>query len=301
MSNLPEPLLYVWRMGARPVLAYAGGTRGGACRALTLFPRSSSRRRWLYAGIRTFARVGLDRFFAERTRSAGPLLEMAEIDGLLDAVRRAGASPGDWLLLWPARIERARLYLLFRDVATAQNGVIKMGAGPENARLLRNEADALRRLAGQSHPFQIPSVLVIQALSGDRTLLALGGFPARLHTPRRHAATMWSERVLAHLACLEPAGMIHGDLGPGNMSLTDDGGLFLFDWEHSAVGQDALMDRVGFWLSLRQRQILRHPGRLANQFKQDFHSYSESDRIRGIEYLAARDNLAAQIIRETWL
>lgn len=301
MNASPNLSLCVWRLGTRPILAYASGSRSAKRRALELFPRNSCRRHWLYAAINILALAGLERFLTAQTTSAGALLDVTEIYDLLEAVCQGGVVPRDWLLLWPARIERERLYLVFRAASAAQMGVIKMGAGPANARRLMNEANTLRQLAGQPHPFTIPSVLWIKELSGERTALALGGFPSHGRTPRRTPATIWSERVLAHLASLEPKGIIHGDLGPGNMALAADGGLFLFDWEHSAVGQLALIDRLGFWLSLRQRQVVRHPLRWANKLKEEFTDFAETDRVRSVEYLAALDNLAAQKIREVWM
>jgi len=294
--------LVCWQTGARPLLAYRAGTRAERLRALDLFPAPTLRRRFLAAGIRTAVRSGLDGRIGGGPCPAGEPLSADERRELLAA---AGAEGADWLQLWPARPERRRVYLVFRE-PSGTVGVVKIGAGDFNARQLRNEADALRRLdAAGLHPFRVPTVLFEGAvgLRGDRLALGLGGFPARLQPLAAIEAASGAARVRERLAALSGPGpevWVHGDLGPGNMMQDDEGGLFVFDWENAAVDAPARVDEVGFWLARRQRRALRDPRRTAAALRRTFRDVSTEELVSALEWLRARDNLAAANVLEAW-
>ena len=289
-----------WELAGRPWLAYAAGTRAQRRRAMNLFPCATFKRRIFQAGIRCFAALGVDTAFCARRKSAGDLLSRRELAGLLDEVARVeGAVPSDWLLAWPSRPGRQRLYLIFRGIS-GRTGVIKIGAGEFNGRQFRNEAETLQRLAADNHPFAVPAVLFGHELGGGRRVLALGGFPARFRSPAAAQTTHWSAEVIAHLGALKPAGLAHGDLGPGNMLLNDDGGLFLFDWENAAVGAPAHTDEVGFWLSLRQARVLRAPAAQREDLRRHFAGVADAELRAALDFLCARDNLAAARLLEAW-
>lgn len=303
--------LCVWRRGGRPLLAYPAGSRAERLCALDLFPQGSPRRRMLAAGIRFCIRTGLDSRAVCDSAVPGELLTPEEWAGLPEIVRASSrADPADWLLAWPARPERHRMYLIFRDAATRRIGVVKIAAGDFNVRQLRNEADMLWRLAGTEHPFALPELLFQRELEGGRALLGLGGFPEQFRPMSTAQAVMWSRVVIEHLKSLTPEPtaeetepplrFVHGDLGPGNMLLTSGGGLFLFDWENASPAAPARVDEVGFWLSLRQGRVLRAPYRQADALRREFRGCPESELLAALDYLRARDNLAAAGVREAW-
>jgi hypothetical protein len=285
-------------LAGRPWLAYAAGTRSQRMRALDLFPRVTLKRRVFHAGIRGLAALRADSAFCSLRDSAGDLLSRAEHAGLLDEIARAiGSAPEDWLLVWPSRPERRRLYLVFRAAATGRIGVVKIGADDFNRRQFQNEAGSLRRLAGLAHPFAIPAVLFEHDLDDERYLLALGGFPSHLRSMSAAQASHRSASVIEHLASLRFA---HGDLGPGNMLVDDGGGLFLFDWENASADAPARVDEIGFWLSLRQGRALRAPRGQVEALRRDFRGLPEAELLAALDFLRARDNLAATRLLETW-
>jgi hypothetical protein len=300
MTSPAGTKLCCWNWGSRPLLAYAAGSPAERLRALDLFPRSSLKRRTLHAGIRLLARFGLDARSNIADLPAGGLLSMAELPGLLEELRQAGAAPAEWLVTWPARPERRRLYLVFRDAATGRIGVVKIGAGGFNRAQFGNEAAFLRQLANTRHPFAVPALLFMRELDDGRSILALGGFPSRLRPASPSRAARWSEQAIGHLQSMGPPGIAHGDLGPGNMLVDDDGGLFLFDWENASATAPLRVDEVGFWLALNQRKALRHPRHLVAEMRRHFPSVPEVELRAALEFLRARDNLASANVLEAW-
>ncbi len=300
MTSPAGTKLCCWNRGSRPLLAYAAGPPAQRLRAVDLFPRGSFQRRAAHAGIRLLARLGLDARGEIADLPADGLLSMADLSDLLDELRQGGATPAEWLVTWPARPERRRLYLVFRDAATGRIGVVKIGAGEFNRAQFGNETAFLRQLDGGRHPFAIPSVLFMRELDDGRSILALGGFPSRLRPTSRFRAARWSAQAIGHLQSMGPTGIAHGDLGPGNMLVDDNGGLFLFDWENASATAPPRVDEVGFWLSLRQARALRHPRHLAAEMRRHFHSVPDQDLLAALEFLRARDNLAAAKILEAW-
>jgi hypothetical protein len=292
--------LCCWTLGGRPLLAYACGTRRQRVRAVDLFPRTTLKRRLWHEGIRLLAAAGLDRGLTARMDSAGALLPPGELELLLEELRHAGAHPAEWLVTWPARLERHRLYLVFRNAQTGRAGVVKIGAGAFNRAQFQNEAAVLQRLAAVPRPFMVPSVSFIREHPDGRCVLALGGFPPRLRAMSRAQAQAWSKRVMAQLATSAPGGLVHGDLGPGNMLVEGRDGLFLFDWENAATGAPPRVDEIGFWLSLRQARVLLHPQRAARELSRSFPHGPSSEVTAALDFLAARDNLAARRLREVW-
>lgn len=296
----PEPDLVVWQRGSRLLLAYPAGGRRNRLRALDLFPRASLKRRALHAGIRMLAAAGLDAAIGRRCDPPGGLLSRAGIDALLDDLRKAGADPAEWLVVWPARPERRRIYLVFRDADDGRIGVLKIGEGEFNRTQLLNETAMLRRLQEGTHPFAVPRVIFGREMDGDRFALALGGFPARLRPMGAAQASICSVQVIQHLATLASGPRVHGDLGPGNMLEDDNGGLFLLDWENASADAPAWVDEVGFWLSLRQGRILCHAREQAGELRRAFESTPEAGLRLALEFLRERDNLAAAKILEAW-
>ena len=286
-----------WRFGGRPWLAYPAGSRAERLRALALFPRGTIKRRLFHAGVKGLTMLGLDTRWGFAREAAADLLSAGERELLLEELRHAGVPLAEWLLAWPARPERRRQYLVFRDAVTRRLGVVKIGAGAFNRRQFQNETEMLRRLAPESHPFSMPSVLFLRELTGERTILALGGFPPQFATLSAAQAVRWSAIVIGHLAARRLA---HGDLGPGNMLADAGGGLFLFDWENAAEDAPALADEVGFWLALRQRFALRAPRAQAEALRRDFRARPEAEILAALDFLSARDNLAAARVREAW-
>lgn len=296
----PASGLCVWQWGTRPLLAYPAGCRAGRLRALDLFPRASLKRCAIQAGIRMLAATGLDAWVGRPCDPPGGLFSRDEIDDLLDDLRRAGADPADWLVVWPARLERRRIYLVFRDAADGRIGVVKIGEGGFNRTQFLNEAAMLRRLQKGTNPFAVPQLIFERQIDGGRTVLALGGFPSRLRPMSAAHALDWSKQVIGHLQSLAPSGMAHGDLGPGNMLEDDGGGLFLFDWENASAEAPDRVDEIAFWMSLRQGVILRHAHEQAETLRRAFEPVPEADLRAALEFLRARDNLAAARLLEAW-
>ena len=331
--------LRCWSIGGRPLLAYAEGARDRVLRSLDMFPRTTIKRAAIHGLIRLLIAMRLEKWAAFRCTSASDLLSAEELESLLNSVRAAGGGGAvDGLLTWPAQLDRRRLYLVFRAQGSPTVGVVKIGEGEFNVRQLRNEADALGKLAATPQPFSLPKVLFGQEWPGGRAALALGGFPAQSRrVPPKKAAVAGAD-IAAHLrARTVPAarlrirdcdwftafchrvpalatspqwvgraaaeievGFAHGDLGPGNMRDDGSGGVFLFDWENASVQAPILTDAVGFWLACRQRSALRHPVRVVAALRGHFSDSPDQDLLSALAFLCAHGNLAAIQMLECW-
>jgi len=328
-----------WTVRNRPVMAYAAGTVKDRLRAIDLFPRSSFKRRLLAFGVRHAVSRGSKWRFSSVRDSIDPLLPPEDLKLLLDEIKKAvGATEVNWLVTWPARPERKRIYLIVRAPEGGGIHVVKIGAGEFNRRQLRNEAAVLQSLAGSSHPFAIPSVLVERALTGGRTALVLGGFPDSWRPLSAGLAESRGAEMIAHLKGLPvpvssmrlkecdwfsafcdqaPAGIAsrrllesmddpvevgfaHGDLGPGNMLKDDANRTWLFDWENASVQAPILTDPAGLWLAMRQREVLRGPANMRSAFRAQWGSVPEPTLLAALAFLCAHGNLAATRLLEGW-
>lgn len=333
-----EKICY-WKIGGRPIMAYAAGSLQGRIRAVGLFPGSSFKRRWLARAIRCAIYCRMDGWLASVQHSVGPLLSVADLTSLLAKAEAASKrKQGEWLVTWPAQPERKRVYLICRDASASSICVIKIGAGSFNGRQLHNEAVALKQLAAASHPFAVPSVLFEQNVSEDCVALALNGFPKRLTPIPADQVDAVGQRVVTHLRQLPvpasrlhlcdcewlPAfrsqavpgagvcewltreeteldvGMAHGDLGPGNMLEDGAGGLFLFDWENASMQAPVWTDAVGLWMALHQREILSNPQRMATSLQSVWKTVPADALGLAVAFLCAHGNLAAARLLEGW-
>lgn len=326
------------RMGGRPVLAWPAGSVREQLRAVELFPGTTPKRRWLACGIRVAICCRLGRLLCARCESPDPLLPVPDLYRLLSDVRVAtGRRITDWLISWPARPERKRIYLILRFEGVSELMVLKIGAGGFNGRQLRNEAAALKRLAGASRLFDVPSFLFERELPGGRFVLAAGGFPAFLHAARQPPVPETGKQLIEKLRqqpvpqkvlrladCTwmlsfkenapdcpartrllsregDPLEVVfaHGDLGPGNLMMGANGKPLLFDWENASDQAPVPTDAVGFWIACRQQQILENPRELCVALRQDQRE-NETALLAALGFLCAHDNLAATRLLEEW-
>lgn len=310
--------IHCWHWRGRPVCAYAGGSVRDRLAALSLFPRTSLKRRCLYGMMQLAVRLGLDRVMARMIDAPDALLSAEECRGLVERIGNLyGGEMVEWLITWPAMATRRRLYLVYRIPARSILGVAKIGAGTFNQRQLENEAAMLERLAGESHPFAVPSVRMQASWTSERAVLVLDGLPAA-----HRACSGWEAREAANMICAhlqsldvpkrrvmlcevawgrEVSGLpeafdacfAHGDLGPGNMALMPDGRVLLYDWENASCEAPMETERVGFWLACNQRAVLREPQERYVDMVQEFSDVPEADIRFALAFLAAHDNLAA--------
>ncbi|NLB66327.1 MAG: hypothetical protein GX803_07660 [Lentisphaerae bacterium] len=289
-----------WSVGSRPILAYEAGAANSHWRALTLYSRSTPKRVWLIRAIQWAARCGLDRWLAPERCEVAELLSAGELETLLAELRALFSVESlEWLLTWPARVERRRIYVQFQ-VPGGGAGVIKIGAGEFNLKQLFNEAEMLRQLTGHEHPFGIPAVLFAKLWSNGRTILALSNFPNPGAFLSKAEIEQWGHIVLRHLESLSIPDFAHGDLGPGNMLLDAQGKLFLFDWENASADAPQGTDAAGLWLSQRQREVLRQPEQAVRELHEYMQGWGDVDCSAVLDFLVARENLAAQRLREVW-
>ena len=326
MSSRQE--IACWQLRGRPICAYVDGSIRQRLAALSLFPRTSLKRRLLYWGMRSAVLLGIDRFAACKLDRLGALLSEQECRELVERIKRLyDGEAVEWLIMWPAMVTRRRLYLVYRIPARSIVGVVKIGAGDFNRRQLENEATVLARLAGGAHPFAMPRVRLRESWTGDRVVLVLDGFPAVQHAFPNQEACHKAAEICKHLdsldvptpqVCLAEAAWYqsmpshiwnmpenyaavwgHGDLGPGNMAMLADGRVFLFDWENASCEAPKETDRVGFWLALHQREVLRDPQQGLSDLM-DAHGDMPEDAIKPVLcYLAAHENLAAMKMLES--
>lgn len=327
MSGAGAVIRWEWR--GRPLCAYAaGGAPSERRETLSLFPRSSRKRRLLYDAMRFSAGMGIDRWVMPVADPLDGLLSREECHGLVERLR--GMYEGarvEWLITWPAMLSRERLYVLYRVPAMAVAGVVKIGAGAFNARQLSNEATVLERLADGAHPFGVPAVRIKAEWPDHRTVLALDGFARDHRACSLDEAREAADAVCAHLPSIpvpkarlrlaetawfphqEATGLgdeefeavfAHGDLGPGNLDRAPDGRVLLYDWENASLEAPRATDRVGFWLALRQRGVLRAPLAERDRLKQDHGDLGDRDLRLALCFLAAHDNLAARRLLEAW-
>lgn len=316
-----------WRFRGRPICAYAGGTVRQRLAALSLFPRTSLKRRWLYWGMRSAVLLGVDRLLMCKCDKLDALLSIQECCELVERIRRLyDGEAVEWLIMWPAMVTRRRLYLVYRVPALSVVGVVKIGAGAFNRQQLENEATVLARLAGGEHPFAMPRVRLQESWSDARVMLMLDGFPAVLRAILKKEAARKAIDICQHLDLLDvptpqvsladaswyqsmpqhtwnmpelyEAVWAHGDLGPGNMAMFPDGGVLLFDWENASCEAPKETDRVGFWLAMHQNEVLRDPVKGFGNLIHDHHGVAENDIKLALLYLAAHENLSAMKIWE---
>jgi len=215
-----------------------------------------------------------------------------------------------WAIGYPAQEERCRLYVVFRLADQATNTVVKVGAGDSNRGQLQNEAAVLRQLADHALSFGRPEVLFCERLSGEIVALVLTGFPllAR-HVSARQAARI-ADEVIEGLQTVSGrsdsrargglTGWAHGDLGPGNMLLTDDKSGFVYDWESARSDAPALVDRVAFWLSCRQKAALKHPKAALRALQIAFPTAQGPQILRALDFLRSHQNVAADNVISVW-
>lgn len=287
--------------------------------ALSLFPRTSLKRCWFNEVMQLAVRLGLDRFMTHMTDSPDALLPADACRELLERIKQCyGGDPLEWLITWPAMATRKRLYILYRVRARGLVGVVKIGAGVSNARQFENEAAMLTHLAGVAHPFAVPSVRMQESWPADRTVLVLDGFPAVGHACSGQEAKAAANMICEHLQSLDvpkrrvmlgdeqwgrsaaglpeafDAGFAHGDLGPGNMTMTPDGRVLLYDWENASCEAPKETDRIGFWLALHQRSVLCEPQETFANLLRVYADVPEENIRLALAFLAAHDNLAAR-------
>ena len=319
--------IYCWRVRGRLVCAYSSGSIRQRLASLSLFPRTSLKRRWLYWGMRSAVLLGVDRLLMCKCEKLDALLSNQECCALVERIKQLYHSDTvEWLITWPAMVTRRRLYLLYRIPARSVVGVVKIGAGGFNRQQLENEASVLARLAEGGHPFAMPRVRLQETWSDARVMLMLDGFPAvlravskkkairnaaaicrylqSLDVPMREVSLMdatWYPSVREHareMPATYEAVWAHGDLGPGNMAMLSDGRVFLFDWENASCEAPKETDRVGFWLALHQDEVLGDPRQGLSDLM-DAHGDIPEDAVKqALCYLAAHDNLAAVKIWE---
>jgi len=339
VNSIDSSRMCVWTIWNRPVMAYAAGTVEERLRAIDLFPHSSFKRRLVAFGIRHAVRWESNWKFSSVRDSVDPLLPPEDLKSLLTRLKKGnGAAAVDWLVTWPARLDRQRIYLMARTSEGNGISVVKIGAGEFNRRQLRNESAVLQSLASSSHPFAVPSVLFEQELTGGRTALTLSAFPESLQTVSADLAESRGAEMIAHLKqtptpassmCLKTCdwfsafrdlasaggasrrlletadeqievGFAHGDLGPGNMLREAGGGIFLFDWENASMQAPVWTDALGLWLACRQRRVLRSPSAMAKALRMRWASVPESELALALAFLCAHGNLAALRILEAW-
>jgi len=326
---------YSWSLRGHRVCAYAaeGGSRD-RLNALSLFPRTTRKRWLLYDGMRLIASLGLDCVLARVVENPSSLVSARECAALVARLREVNEGADvEWLMTWPALPSRQRLYLLYRVPAKAIAGVVKIGAGPCNARQFANEAAMVRQLNQADRSFAVPTVCFEARWSEDRMVLALDGFPPRQRSCSPSMVGRAAVEVCDHLrACPVPkpvlaladavwgprcpdaarrqlaaAGMTtyaavlaHGDLGPGNMTCAPDGRVLVFDWENASSEAPRATDAIGCWIALRQRASLASPRAMVRRLKRTQADWTETEALWALAFLAAHDNLAAQRLLEQW-
>jgi hypothetical protein len=285
----------ILEIGGRPVAAVPVGSR-----TWHLFPATSLKRRLTRDAMRILAGVGLDRAVCASRDSVGDLISQEEIEFLVNRLTEScGGEKPDWLLSWPARMERQRMYLIFRCTSQNMSGVVKIGAGDFNRSQFANEADVLRRLAGTALPFSVPSVLFELNPDENRAVLALGNFPCSPARVSGEEAAGAGRQVITALK-QRVGGLIHGDLGAANMLRAADGRLFVLDWENASDQAPSLTDTIALWISSRQKQILKSPDGEIKNLSRDFAGASGEELQAALLFLDAHDNLAARNLLGVW-
>jgi len=278
-------------IGGKPLAAVPSGSE-----FWKLFPATSPKRRLIRDVMRALSAIGVDRLVCSGRELHGELISIEEIEELLSRLtEQCGGERPDYLLSWPAQIERQRIYLVFRAPSGKTAGVIKIGTGEFNRRQLSNEADVLQRLAGKDLSFSVPSFLFSSELDENRMALALGNFPCQSRRVRAPDAVEFGRQVIEELA-----GFSHGDLGAANMLRFDRGRLFVLDWENASEQAPRLTDPVGLWLSSRQKEILQSPKKIRPALRQAFDNVAENELSAALCFLSAHDNLAAGKLLEAW-
>jgi hypothetical protein len=335
MTDLSSYRLF--RVGNRPLLAFPAGPRAGRLRSAGLLRADTPARRLLRAILTTIVYCGADRLLFRPAADAGLRLPDLDLDSLLQEASAHVRAEELWaVLMWPPDPARGRIYVLL----TAPDGLeafVKVGFSPFDAARLENETHMLRALGEMDdRPFHVPEVLFARRENESLCWLAIKALAESAGLRSRKEANEPGE-VLRFLAEHSPAGVgdrpaadcpwyrgyqvdpggsgrvrevlgaapsfrtgwAHGDLGPGNMLVTGKD-TWLIDWENASFCAPHLTDRVCYWLSLRQRRILRNPARYAGELARAFSERAETDVVAALAFLDRRHNRSAGAILEHW-
>ncbi len=137
--------------------------------ALALWPAASKKRQLVRWGLGLGPARGL-----WRSADTLPHLPIAQLNQLLQSAGLLDTGT-PWLLFWPGRRDRQRLYVRYRK--NDDCGLIKVALDKSNRLDLEHEASVLAHWQDKALPFGVPRVLGAYELGHSTWALHLGGWP----------------------------------------------------------------------------------------------------------------------------
>lgn len=305
---VPDQGYRIVYFGSRKFLAYRDNPFGRKLERISRIETFTVRRRLALGTVRASILTGLDKLWFRRTKLDDPAFLSADITRALRQVRETlGQMEVDYMFAWPAEINRKRTYAYAFDETADTCAFIKLSEAGE-ADLLRRGFGTLQSLAKISHPrFKFPRALSFGS-SGDvcfhvtecvpmQTTVAGDGFgnisaeeciesyggPIVVVRPEELEQLTWMQRFWetigsgSHFAMAVKQDQqfgakcrrVHGDLTIANL-IPSGNALWIIDWELSDPTGPSLTDVVTFFLGQRQRELVKNPMRILQQFRNRF-------------------------------
>ncbi|MFC0673468.1 RIO1 family regulatory kinase/ATPase domain-containing protein [Brachybacterium hainanense] len=148
------------------------------------------------------------------------------------------------------------------DTRSTKAGVEKIFSGPSGARRWSREVEALQRFAGTGYPPQLVDRSRSELRVVTRLIRGVNGAEI-LRAPQSTEAEGLMRSAGRVLEDLGRDGVVHGDFGPQNLLVTDEG-VRVIDWEWCGALTDPDLD--AFWFDFIVRYHYPHAASLLPTF-----------------------------------
>ncbi len=294
-----ERAFFVLSWGRRPLMAFPEEFRGRLVEAaFACYPAHTRKKRLVRDALRAMHAAGWGRVLFRRTTRPLPAVSADDWRKWVESVQ------GEPVIVWPNDPARGRVYVHLLDEHGRNRSFAKLAFDERNARLIRNERDALESAAAVvGGAFSVPRVLgegacggichvtvtpipaglrKLEAEEDDRLkrIIATYRGEARTVTGEQLRAMPWwktfaaSMRRLPDFVELVAAATqrgtrvcrVHGDLNETNV-LSDDRNVWLLDWERSSAEGPWRTDEICREADRRWPVSRRDPGAALRDFR----------------------------------
>lgn len=305
----------VFAWGRRPLLAFPENLdRQMASAAFACYPAHTTKKRIVLALIRGLHAMRAAWLVSGKTGQ--PLASVSPEDWR----SWVGSVDGVPVLIWPNDPRRGRAYVHILDASGGRKAFIKLAMDKDNARLIGNEYDALRAVAGcVGDDFCVPNVVSTGAC-GRLSYVSVTPLPEGLATLKaneeqalekimgqyrgevsavqpgevtqlpwwqafQRGAARYQEFAGQAAAALQHSGLllcrVHGDLNETNV-LGSGEKLWLLDWERSSARGPSRTDEICRQVDRRWPLIKRNPAAGAGDFRRSFWDGKPAEEQAGV-------------------
>ena len=295
----------LFRVRGRPLMAIPQRPRRLRLAALQRLHPVSRRRRMYQHALRLAVRLGADGLLARRVDDPLEQVIAGGLDEVLRELGHMREDAAfSAVIMWPPEADRGRVYLHLFDRTCRPVGFAKLSLNDASDERLDREASILTELSpAHTGPLHVPAVLGRGMVAGHRLVVTEplppdarpiparpGAFPAacveafagkaKSVSGDELSALSWWPAYRRHidgrgrtfdeeLRALAAGGFAvrraHGDFGPSNIFETGEG-LWVLDWEESAVDAPMLADEITFDLGVNARRIAANPVAALREF-----------------------------------